>query len=94
MFIIKIRIGKVKTDPVFVNSGLRQGDLMSPNLFNLVLEKVKETNIGPQEGMPLQGSPIVLLAYVDNLVLIDKSQDGLEHYATAWRRQQRRLAYK
>lgn len=54
---IKIRVGEAETDPIRVNSGLRQGDSMSPVLFNLVLEKViRETNIGPQEGMPLQGS--------------------------------------
>ena len=51
---------------------------MSSVLFNLVLEKViRETNIGPQEGMPLQGSSVALLAYADDLVLMDKSHDGL-----------------
>jgi len=49
---------------------------MLPVLFNLVLEKViMETNIGPQEGMPLQGSSVALLAYANDLVLIDKSHD-------------------
>lgn len=51
---------------------------MSPVLFNLVLEKViKETNIGPQEGVSLQGSSVALLAYADDLVLMEKSHNGL-----------------
>lgn len=47
-------------------------------MFDLVLEKIiRETNIGPQEGVSLQESSVALLAYADDLVLMDKSHDGL-----------------
>jgi len=34
---VKIKVGNMKSDPVTVRSGLRQGDSISPILFNLVL---------------------------------------------------------
>lgn len=40
-----------------MKSGLRQGDSISPIVFNLILEKVvREMNIQPQEGFELQES--------------------------------------
>lgn len=71
---IKKRVIKVKTDHIIVKSGLRQVDSMLPLLFNMVLEKViKETNIRPQEGFPLQRSFVALLSNADDFFLVDKS---------------------
>ncbi|XP_025203119.1 uncharacterized protein LOC112600160 [Melanaphis sacchari] len=57
----------------------RQGDLLSPILFNVVLEKViKEMKIGSNEGIRLQDKSISLLAYADDIVLMEESQDRLK----------------
>jgi len=40
--VCKIRIAKEETQPFKVTSGLRQGDTLSPGLFNLVLERITE----------------------------------------------------
>jgi len=67
---IKVKLGSSQTEPILVKSGLRQGDSMSPVLFNIVLEKViRAMNVGPDEGVKLQDSSIGLLAYADDLVL-------------------------
>jgi hypothetical protein len=69
----------LKSDPLTVKSGFRQGDSISPILFNLVLEKViREMKIEPREGIKLRDSNIPLLAYVDDVVLMDESQDGVK----------------
>jgi len=44
-----------------------------------VVEKIiKEMNITPQEGVKFQESSIGLLAYADDLVIMEESQDGLK----------------
>lgn len=37
--IVKVKVGNVLSREVQVNTGLRQGDALSPIIFNLVLEK-------------------------------------------------------
>lgn len=48
---VKVQIGSSRTKPISVKSGLRQGDSMSPVLFNIVLKKViRAMKIKPDEG--------------------------------------------
>jgi len=73
--VVKIKVGNMKSDPVTVKSGLRQGDSISPILFKLVLEKVmREIKIEPHKGIKLRNSAIPLLAYADDIVLMDESK--------------------
>ncbi|KAL4148126.1 hypothetical protein QTP88_002420 [Uroleucon formosanum] len=76
---VKVKVGNTNSDPILVKSGLRQGDGMSPILFNIVVEKVvREMNITPQEGVKFQELSIGLLAYADDQVIMEDSQDGLK----------------
>jgi hypothetical protein len=58
---IKVNVGSSQMKLVSVKSGLRQGDSTSLVLFIVVLKKViKAMNIGPNEGVKLHDSSLVV----------------------------------
>jgi hypothetical protein len=58
-------MANVVSETVRVSTGLRQGDALSPVLFNLVLEKiVRELNT--IDGVAMGNTTIGLLAYADD----------------------------
>jgi len=58
-----------------VRNGLRQGDALSPTLFNLALERVIREMQNSREMEMLGGN--TLLAYADDIVILGKSKAEL-----------------
>jgi len=75
---IKVKVGHTLSKTVQVKTGLRQGDAMSPVLFNIVLEKVVREAALDKEGVKLGENNIGILAYADDIVLMAESKDILK----------------
>jgi hypothetical protein len=73
----KVRIGKRLPDTFSIQNGLKQGDALSPLLFNFTLEyafrKVQENQVG----LKLKGTH-QLLVYADNVHLLGNDRDTIQ----------------
>ncbi|NXY79892.1 PO21 protein, partial [Glareola pratincola] len=67
-----------RSDPIKIQIGVKQGDPMSPLLFNLSVDpllcKLEEEGEGFQHGM----KNITSMAFADDLVLLSGSWEGME----------------
>lgn len=65
--------------PIDVRIGVKQGDPMSPLLFNLALDPMIEVLERCGQGYRLGDQQITTLAFADDLVLVSGSWDGMAH---------------
>ena len=76
-----LRVGAKQSGPLPVRRGVRQGDPMSPILFNLVMDLVL-ANLDPGLGVRLTANTKVNhLAFADDVVLVAETRMGLQALA-------------
>ena len=65
--------------PIIIKNGIRQGDSLSPMLFNLIMDKIIE-NLPKELGYRMGNDLIHIICYADDAVLIADSEENLPYY--------------
>jgi len=78
----RVRVGKNVSDRFPVRNGLKQGNALSPMLFNFALEyAIRRVQVN-QDGLKLNGTH-QLLAYADDVNILGRSIYALKENAEA-----------
>ena len=78
----RVQVGKNLSDMFRIRNGLKQGDALSPLLFNFALEYAIRRVQVEQGGLKLNGTH-QLLAYADDINILGGSVDTLKKNAEA-----------
>ncbi|NXN20316.1 PO21 protein, partial [Indicator maculatus] len=72
-----IKTKKGQTDSIWIRTGVKQGDPMSPLLFNLCIDPLLCTLEESGNGFDYDMTKITTLAFADDLVLLSSSWSGM-----------------
>ncbi|KAL1241412.1 Retrovirus-related Pol polyprotein from type-2 retrotransposable element R2DM [Trichinella spiralis] len=70
--------GGALSNRIEINQGVRQGDPISPLLFNSVMDELIERLEQSGVGFKLKGVEVITLAFADDVTLISRSHRGME----------------
>ncbi|KAJ0176515.1 hypothetical protein K1T71_007694 [Dendrolimus kikuchii] len=90
---MRVRVGNELSDEFEVITGLKQGDALSPMLFNLVLEHVLKRLLTLEPGLQLKSTHKVI-GYVDDLALLGESREQVEQAAKILEEEAKKVGLK
>ncbi|KAL4083745.1 hypothetical protein QTP88_029061 [Uroleucon formosanum] len=78
----KVNFGGDYSNEFLVSTGLRQGDALSPVLFNIALESVVRQVLSKAKGIKISDNQqLAIVAYADDLVLTAENEESLKKSA-------------
>ena len=66
------KVNKLYTDWFSINSGVRQGDTLSPTLFSLFINDLAKEIKASGYGITVGNDKVPILLYADDIALLDK----------------------
>lgn len=73
-----IHVGKHASKSIHIQRGVKQGDPLSPVLFNLVMDELLDVLDKSGRGATLEnGSKLVAMAFADDVIIVDDRDDHL-----------------
>ena len=73
-----VLLNGMTTDWFNVNSGVRQGDTLSPVLFSMFINELA-VEINRLNLVDIGGKKLSLLMYADDIVFLSESEENLQH---------------
>ena len=73
-----VNVNNMLTDWFSSDSGLKQGDTLSPTMFNIYINDIVQEVKSTGKGIIIDGFNICVLIYADDIVLMSDSEDGLQ----------------
>ncbi|EFP02083.1 hypothetical protein CRE_17639 [Caenorhabditis remanei] len=80
---IRVTTRTEKSDQIMIKSGVKQGDPISPTLFNMCLESVIRRHLDRSVGHRCLKTKIKVLAFADDMAVLAESSEQLQKELTA-----------
>ena len=75
---MRVKVDNELSKEVKVGTGVRQGDSLSPFLFNLIMDKIIEAVRDTRIGYRMGYNKISIICYADDAVLVAEDEDDLQ----------------
>lgn len=79
----KVRMSRGETKYIPLKGGIRQGDSLSPTLFNMIMDEIIH-EVKKQEGYRMGAHKITIICYADDAILIADNEDDLQRQLQAF----------
>ena len=77
--LLQVKVDNFLTDSFISEIGVRQGDIMSPNLFKLFVNDLSDNFNAECEPVILGNTKLNCLLYADDLIMLSESREGLQN---------------